>query len=1150
MKQPCDCCEGGAPATPGAAANRPGLGKLAYRAGTHADFFDTMRAQLSSGAHAELAGLTVREGDDPAIALFDAWATVADVLSFYQERIANEGYLRTATERRSVLELAHLVGYRLRQGVAASVYLAYAVEKDAAPTEVPAGARANSIPAPGEQMQVFETGAALAARYEWNAIRPRMSRPQTGAAFLDSGALYIQGTAPGLASASVVLVDAGAGWLPYRVFEAQADEQAGHTRVALRTFANLAPALEALQADLLMLRDADRFPVVRNAATVKRVLAMFDKVKPLLGDRQAAASHLRQELLPQLRHEFELARSARFTRVAAWLESAITTLASHAPQADAGAHGALRLAPSFSTQIDIELLNTVSASLNIAPTVPPASSRQMARSVERTFDGDADIYPKLLAALLPRVGAQLYTALRARSQPSSEALSVLALRRTAPMFGHNAPLKPVLGPTGIVIDTVEWPLFDSVRSTLALEMDDSGSVSISAGVVRGRERASEVIAFTRDRNFPAEQSALIKLGALATVTIKASYTGDSMNFDSIGADFAPLGRSYVLEPGNLGPRRVIVHGKERELPANARIEIHEANADIVVTARDNDGTRLLVFDETAPGTASAEQSLIVALDAVYDKAVAGGWVVVERAGRPPLVARIEAVRTVSVADYGMAARVTQLVLDRPWIDPGENATLAIVRGATVHLISETLAPANAPVTDDVCGKSIELDGLYEGLESGRWMIIAGERSLDDAPGVRAAELVMLAGVSAQGGDGDAARTTIEFSIGQADRLAYCYKRDTVAIYANVAPATHGETRDEVLGGGDAARPLQRFVLRQPPLTMVSAATPAGVESTLEVRVNQVAWQEADGTVDLAPGQRAFVTQTDDEGRTAVIFGNGVAGARLPTGAENVTARYRNGIGKAGNVGAGQISLLATRPLGVKGVLNPIQASGGADRESRDQARFNAPLATMALDRLVATRDYADFARLFGGIGKAAAARLPYRSHQLLYLTIAGVDDIPIETSSQLFQNLGAALRKYGDPMLPIVIAPYESLALVVGASVRVLPDYSWELVEPAIRASLLDIFGFQRAGLGASVRTSSVIAAIQAVPGVAYVDLDALGTVDTRLHSAGLGRRADGVPDNVVLRGPRIEQGVLRPAQLAYLHSQVPDTLILNEIAL
>ena len=48
-----------------------------------------------------LRNLKTRDPNDFAIALLDAWATVADVLTFYHERIANEGYLRTATERRS-----------------------------------------------------------------------------------------------------------------------------------------------------------------------------------------------------------------------------------------------------------------------------------------------------------------------------------------------------------------------------------------------------------------------------------------------------------------------------------------------------------------------------------------------------------------------------------------------------------------------------------------------------------------------------------------------------------------------------------------------------------------------------------------------------------------------------------------------------------------------------------------------------------------------------------------------------------------------------------------------------------------------------------------------------------------------------------------
>jgi hypothetical protein len=101
---------------------------------------------------APLANLTTRDEDDPAIALLDAWAVVADVLTFYQERIANEGYLRTSTERRSVLELARAIGYELNPGVAASTYLTFSVEDT--PTSprvatIPQGTQIMSVPGPG-----------------------------------------------------------------------------------------------------------------------------------------------------------------------------------------------------------------------------------------------------------------------------------------------------------------------------------------------------------------------------------------------------------------------------------------------------------------------------------------------------------------------------------------------------------------------------------------------------------------------------------------------------------------------------------------------------------------------------------------------------------------------------------------------------------------------------------------------------------------------------------------------------------------------------------------------------------------------------------------------------------------------------------------
>src|SRR6185369_1195249 len=123
----CGCGEGVSAETPIALQNRPGLSAIAYRVGTYSSFRETLHARLSGSGQPALNGLTTRDNNDFTIALLDAWAMVGDVLTFYQERIANEAYLRTATERLSVLELARLINYELRPGVAASTYLAFTI---------------------------------------------------------------------------------------------------------------------------------------------------------------------------------------------------------------------------------------------------------------------------------------------------------------------------------------------------------------------------------------------------------------------------------------------------------------------------------------------------------------------------------------------------------------------------------------------------------------------------------------------------------------------------------------------------------------------------------------------------------------------------------------------------------------------------------------------------------------------------------------------------------------------------------------------------------------------------------------------------------------------------------------------------------------
>src|SRR3569833_2744867 len=141
----------------------------------------------------------------------------------------------------------------------------------------------------------------------------------------------------------------------------------------------------------------------------------------------------------------------------------------------------------------------------------------------------------------------------------------------------------------------------------------------------------------------------------------------------------------------------------------------------------------------------------------------------------------------------------------------------------------------------------------------------------------------------------------------------------------------------------------------------------------------------------APDDRAYVLRTDDVGAVTIQFGDGRLGARLPTGQDNVRARYRKGIGTAGNLKSGQLSQLLTRPLGLKSVSNPLPSAGGVDADSVEHARSNMPLGGRTLGRVVSVQYYADYARAYTGIAKAEATVLNTRAGRTVFITVAGDD---------------------------------------------------------------------------------------------------------------------------------------------------------------
>jgi photosystem II stability/assembly factor-like uncharacterized protein len=325
-----------------------------------------------------------------------------------------------------------------------------------------------------------------------------------------------------------------------------------------------------------------------------------------------------------------------------------------------------------------------------------------------------------------------------------------------------------------------------------------------------------------------------------------------------------------------------------------------------------------------------------------------------------------------------------------------------------------------------------------------------------------------------------------------DPIQNSYDPTTISIYANVVNATHGETNVEALGSGDGTAINQQFVLKKPPLTYVSAPTASGSESTLQVRVNDVLWQQVPSLYQRPAQEQSYIVRIEDDGTTRIVFGDGKSGARLPTGQENIVAAYRSGIGLAGQVGAGALSLLKTRPLGISEVINPLPATGAAEPEAMAEARTSAPLTVRTMGRIVSLQDYEDFARAFAGIGKAQAVQVWTGETQQVHITVGAIGGAAVDPDSALYDNLVKAIDNARDPVQQAQVDSYERLRFNLEAKLLIDPRYLADKVLAKVQAALIAKFAFEVRNFGQSVTASEVIATIQAVEGIIAVDLDAL----------------------------------------------------------
>ena len=925
--QLCGCCAGVDQRTPAVVANTPGLPAIQYRVGKYATFYETMLAGLSLSSAPALAGLRTRDSGDISIALVDAWAETLDVLTFYTERLANEAYLGTAVEERSVFELARLVGYKPSPGVSAATVLVFTLASaPGSPATVPIllGTRVQSVPGPGQKPQVFETSSDLTATQAANAMAAATTQPWQLVG--SDTSTWVAGVANNIKVGDALLLVSSPGGVPATsgpgavvyVTAVQTDAASGNTKVSWNS--PLPSGFAAGTSDVSLY-------ILRTKA------ALFGAAAPVPGIFPAATL----SNIP----------GAPIAGRTDWDWASVN-------------NAAINLDASYS-------------GLSPAAVSPNGSPGQL----------------QWMVLTGPKYTSFFQIASASESNPALYSLSVkttqLTLAAGTMLRGNmsqslNSMLSDFVNETRTTTAYVQSQLLTLANLPLT---QWSGGFALAAGMLAPVSGGAITLA---DLQALSSGSLLGVSGRRVRLASTSALTG-AVSKGSSNGGFTPAGTTGVL----------------------------------AVSA----GQAFLV-DAFPPATDAPSGNLL--------------WSVLTVTGQAGML--------------------------------------------SLPAASVQLQPSNS--SDPVTG-----------------------------------EAAVISGIEVKGG-----ATALTF----AAALGRIYDTATVTVNANAVEATHGETTQEILGSGNAANPALAFQLKQSPLTYVSAATASGMQSTLQVRVNNLLWTEQPNFLDSLPKARVYVTQVNATGGPIVQFGNGVQGSRPPTGQLNIQARYRKGIGLAGMVAAGQLTQPLDRPQGLQSVTNPAAATGGEDPATAADARQSAPLPTLMLDRIVTLEDYQNFALNFGGIGMALATWTWFGTTRGIFLTVAGDGGIVLNANDLVVQNLTLAIQDYGLPYVPVAIASYVPVLFEIAAQIKVdAPMYDATLVIAQVWQSLATAFAFGMLAPGEGIAASRIIEIAQGVPGVIALQLTALNPSGALPGTGNLLCSAGPTPPQgaqILLLDPRSQAGI------------------------
>jgi hypothetical protein len=296
-------------------------------------------------------------------------------------------------------------------------------------------------------------------------------------------------------------------------------------------------------------------------------------------------------------------------------------------------------------------------------------------------------------------------------------------------------------------------------------------------------------------------------------------------------------------------------------------------------------------------------------------------------------------------------------------------------------------------------------------------------------------------------------------------------------------------KDETLGTSPGAT-HQRYQLAHDGLILRSRGQGQTVNRDIilvtELGDTKEEWTLRESLTFSGPRQKDFAIEIDEQDRATVMFGDGLTGAVPPAGAI-IKASYRVGGGPQGNVGPAAIQTIIDAPqlalLGAQ-VTNPKAATGGSERESIEHAVAHAPQVFRSLKRAVTAQDYEALSLDFKGVGKVHAEGTSWNV-VTLFVAPAGGGHV----SDVLKANLLAYFEDQRPVSTIIEVEDVDYVSIYVSADVGVKGFYGSEDVVERVQQAVSSLLAFENVSFQQTIYLSKFYEAIEAIDGVAFVNI-------------------------------------------------------------